>query len=262
MINITLEKILQEIIEQPFTRKDNFYNIGQNYFKPIEGKDLIDLVDSIWNYFCTHAEKWKGQLLLPQFYRYYQDKNHPKDIWYTVKEYFMWAVFYPEELKEHFIMKDNGNIDIIGDTTIRVINKEIKKESFIDSSGKKTMREIKPSIDFIIPSGFSIAQKDDIISTCIAGIMTHSPRYTNNLIPPLKVKKVVKKTKKSIEIDNSNDEKISIEDNLNNINAISKKNTKQTKKTKSIINTEKIIPKKKITTKEAIEKTKKSIKKD
>lgn len=248
MINDSLEKILQEIIEKPLTRKDNFYHIGQNYFKSIEGKQLIDLVDNIWHYFCLHADKWKGQLLLPQFYRYYQNKNHPKDIWYTLKEYFMWSIFYPKELEEHFIMDKKGEITVIGDTTIRVINKEIKKESFIDSSGKKTIKEIKPSIDFIISSGFSIAQKHDIISTFLVGIMPYSPRYTNDLIPQIKSKKVVKNTKKIIDKD------LSITKNYVNTEET---NIKETKKHKAVIKEK---SKTKITTKEAIEKTKKSIK--
>lgn len=198
-ISPSLQKLYDDIIAVPENRANNFQQIAQSYFKALHGQDLKKAVFHMWIYFCYFEKDWKGKLLIPNIYRQSILTPHPMNVFYTIKEYFMWAALYPKEVHNQFLMLQDGNIDIIGDVSIRIVSKEVRKEKFIDTTGKLIHKDIKPSLDFILDSGFTIQQKNDLVDTCMIGLLADIVSYKDEALKPTKKTKTTK-AKKTKEI--------------------------------------------------------------
>jgi hypothetical protein len=193
MPNITpeLESLFHVFATTPEKRAEVCNTIAQQYLKPLHGRELQELTYEVWLYLCKNPTLWKGDLSVPDFYKKNISKLELADIWYPIREFFMWATLYPKELDQQFIMNSDGSIKQIGDNKVRLVSKEVKKES-IRENGKYQSREIKPTLDFKIASGFTIAQKNAITDVCIVGLLAPTTQY----VAPAKT--TTKKSKKII----------------------------------------------------------------
>ena len=163
--------LMDEVITNPQKRGELFHQIGQEYLKKLDDRVLEEKVYSILEYFCVTPENWKGSLMLPEFYKFNKTKNVPKDIWYTIKEYFMWSVLYPNEADNYFTHDENGNILITSNPKVRITSKDTVKDVYKSSLGKEKFVPVKLSSDFKIKSGFIVSQKSSILNACIVGLI-------------------------------------------------------------------------------------------
>lgn len=163
--------LMDEILSSPHKRGELFHKIGQEYLKKLDDRPLEEKVYSILEYFCIKPENWKGSLMIPDFYKFNKTKNVPKDIWYTIKEYFMWSVLYPSEADNYFKNDENGNIVITNDPKVRITSKDTVKDVYKSSLGKEKFVPVKLPSDFKIKSGFTVSQKSSILNACIVGLI-------------------------------------------------------------------------------------------
>lgn len=187
-----LEALYKEVMTTPDKRASVINKIAQEYLKPLQGQELHEAVYYMLDYFCKHEKEWKGNLMIPEFYRANKKELISKDIWYPIKEFFMWAALYPDELEQQFIMNSDGSVSAVGDSKIRIVTKEVKKE-VIREGGKYQTREIRPSLESKIKSGFTQEQKGRILDACIVGLVPAIKGYKDEA-----AKKPKKSTKKSV----------------------------------------------------------------
>lgn len=190
-----IQDLYDKIIKTPLKRKELFNQVAQEYFITLKGRPLEIAVSDMWLYFCQQHKDWVGLFFIPPEYVRNGVLIHPCNIFYTVKEFFMWAVLYPEEVDNFFTMNKDGSINIIGDQKIRLVTKENKRVESRDELGKVSYKEIKPELTFILPSGLTIAQKNSIVNTTMVGLLAEVKPYKEEVeAPPKKTraKKVVK----------------------------------------------------------------------
>lgn len=166
-----VEKLLKEILNKPLSRKEKFYQLGQEQFLPLQGRALEESVYSMWLYFCENHAQWKGTFSIPDFYWKGSTKVEPATLFYNIKEYFMWSVLYPNEVDNFFKIDKEGHVKPIGDQKIRIVSKEVKHIEMRDEQGKVSYKDIKPALTDKLESGFTIEQKNHIINTCLVGLL-------------------------------------------------------------------------------------------
>lgn len=187
-----LEKLVLEAAEYPEKRTKIFYDIGQQFLKPLHDRELQEEVYSIFQYMYEHADKWKSNLMLPEYYR--RDKEKPVfgDIWFTVRDYFAWCVLYPDEAEQYFTMDETGQVQVLANPKIRILDKDNKKDVYKSELGKQILTQVKKDRITLIKSGFNLGQKDEILTVCLVGLMALPPGYKK---APPPVKKVTAKQK-------------------------------------------------------------------
>lgn len=185
-LNTELENILIEAIENPEKRTKSFYEIGQKFLKPLQNRSLQEETYSIFEYMLEHANKWKSNLILPEDYRRSKEEIVFADIWFTVRDYFAWCVLYPDEVDQYFFMDENGQVQILSNPKVKILDKENKKDVYKSELGKQVLMQVKKDRSTLIKSGFTLGQKDEILTVCLVGLISLAHEYNS-------VKKVVKK---------------------------------------------------------------------
>lgn len=206
-----VQDLYDKIIKTPLKRKELFNQVAQEYFITLKGRPLEIAISDMWLYFCQQHKDWVGLFFIPPEYVRNGVLIHPCNIFYTVKEFFMWAALYPEEVDNFFTMNKDGSINILGDQKIRLVSKENKRVESRDELGKVSYKEIKPELTFKLPSGFYISQKNAIVNTTMVGLLAEVKPYKEEVEAPIKktrAKKVVVETEVKEDIDDNNVEDI------------------------------------------------------
>lgn len=187
-----LEKLILDAAENPEKRTRTFYEIGQKFLKPLHDRELQEKLYSIFQYMYEHADKWKSNLMIPEYYR--RDKEKPvfADIWFTVRDYFAWCILYPDEVEQYFTMDENGQVQVSANPKTRIIDKDNKKDVYKSELGKQILTQVKKERTTLIKSGFNLGQKDEILTVCVVGLIALPPGYKKAHAP---VKKVTAKQK-------------------------------------------------------------------
>lgn len=198
MKNTIPENLIIECAENIAQRKDIFYQIGQEYLKPLNDRELEETFYEIFQLILKNEKMWKGALLVPEYYRQDKVKNTFKDIWYTLKDYISWCILYPKEVDLYFKHNDSGKIEVLENPKLRIIDKDNIKQVYKSELGKKIMVPVKKERSFKIDSGFTLGQKDSILTVTVAGLLTlpdylKKPKLKEEASEKLPVKKRKKK---------------------------------------------------------------------
>ncbi len=177
-------------------RKDIFYQIGQEYLKDLHDRELEETYYEIFQLILKHEKLWKGSLLVPEYYRQDKINNTFKDMWYTIKDYIAWCILYPNEVELYFKHDLNGKIEVLENPKLRIIDKDNIKQVYKSELGKRIMVPVKKERSFKIDSGFTLGQKDSILTVTVAGLL-QLPEYLKKTIDKTQ-EKATKKRKKKI----------------------------------------------------------------
>lgn len=151
------------ILKEPTQRQHLFYLYGQHELLPLKEKELQEKVSQFWEQVLIHHKQWKGNLLVSQFYRVSKKTISKRDIFYNVKEDFMWCCLYNKA--NYFSYDEKGDIHLKEKALERIVNIDTtyKNEKGVivkDKSDKKT-----------IATGFTLLQRSIIIDITMIGII-------------------------------------------------------------------------------------------
>lgn len=166
-----LEKIIVECAKNIKKRKELFFKIGQDFLKPLKDRALEEKTFEIFQLIIKHEKDWKGEVLIPEYYRLDKKKSIFKDIWYTLRDYIAWCILYPEEVDNYFKHDKSGKVEILLNPKVRIIDKDNTKQVTKTENGKVVNVNVKKERTFVIISGFTLEQKDTILSICVAGLL-------------------------------------------------------------------------------------------
>jgi len=194
-----IEKDLLVAAQNPEKRASIFYELGQNWLKPLFDRDLEEAVFSIFNFLLVNKEQWKTTLMTPEHYRRDTSRDVFGDINYTVRDYFSWCVLYPEEVDTYFKNDAQGNVVVKENPKIRILDKDNKKEVYKTELGKRLLIEVKKDRETLIETGFSLGQKDTLLTVCLVGLMALPPGYKKVDRAEIKPKKITYNAKEKLE---------------------------------------------------------------
>lgn len=183
-----LETLVIEAAQNPEKRTKLISEIGQKYLKPLFGRELEEGLFAIFKYLYEHEDIWKSNLMMAPYYRRNKEVNTFPDIWFTIRDYFGWCILYPEEADLYFKMSETGEVKVADNPKIRLLDKDNKKDVYKTELGRQFLTQVKKERDFLIKSGFTLGQKDDILKVCLIGLMILPDGYKK---PEAKVKKIV-----------------------------------------------------------------------
>lgn len=186
-----LETLIVECGQNINKRKELLYQIGQNFLKPLQDRELEEKTFSIFQLVLKNEKKWKGDIMVPLFYRQNKQENIYRDIWYTLRDYFAWCVLYPNEVDLYFKHDENGKVDVLANPKMRIMEKDNTKQVYKSELGKRILVPVKKERSVKIESGFTLGQKDSILTVCVAGLLELPPGYYNK--PKIKKEKNSKK---------------------------------------------------------------------
>lgn len=190
------ETLIVSAAENITKRKDIFYQIGQEHLKSLHDRELEETYYEIFQLILKNEKLWKGALLVPDYYRQDKTNNTFKDMWYTLKDYIAWCILYPNEVELYFKHDVNGKIEVLENPKVRIIDKDNIKQVYKSELGKRIMVPVKKERSFKIESGFTLGQKDAILTVTVAGLLK-LPEYLKKSTNQEKVtKKIKNKTSK------------------------------------------------------------------
>lgn len=198
MLPSEITQQLDKIIKDPTQRMETFFNLGQSYLLPLNERALQEAVVQMWQYCCDNEKDWVGGLMVPELYRVYKNENRPKDIYYTIKDFFMWCVLYPKEVEQYFIQYPDGKLETKTNPVIRLISRDTTKDVYKSELGKMMLVPVKVALSTKLSSqtGFTVGQKNDIVDACLVGLL-QKPMTIKK--PEVEVKKSTPKRKKKNE---------------------------------------------------------------
>lgn len=170
-LNVSIENMVIQCAQNPEMRSELFFKIGQQFLKPLDGRELEEKTFEIFKFMIQHDKEWKGSLLMPEYYRQDKVNSNFRDMWYTVKDYIAWCIFYPQEVSQNFKHEDNGNISIVANPKVRIMDKDNTKQVYKSKLGESMLVPVKKDRSFQIPSGFTLGQKDSILTVVVAGLL-------------------------------------------------------------------------------------------
>lgn len=201
-----LENIIIECSKNVKKRKELFFKIGQEFLKPLKDRELEEKTFEVFQLIIKHAKDWKGQILLPEYYRIDKKKSIFKDIWYTLRDYVAWCILYPNEVDTYFKHDKSGKEEILLNPKVRIIDKDNTKQVAKIENGKNVVVNVKKERTFVIESGFSLSQKDSILNVCVAGLLEAAPTQKNKNEKPSKKTDAKEQTTKNLtELDDTFD---------------------------------------------------------
>lgn len=177
--NLEFENMVIKCAINPELRNDLFFQIGQKFLKPLNGRELEEKTFEIFQHIIKHDKEWKGSLLLPEYYRQDKVNSNFRDMWYTIKDYIAWCILYPQEVEQNFKYEKNGNIEIIENPKVRILDKDNTKQVYKSKLGETMLVPVKKDRSFQINSGFTLGQKDSILTVVVAGLLKLPDAYKN-----------------------------------------------------------------------------------
>lgn len=170
---------LDDIILNKTNRHEAFFEIGQQYLINLNSRPLFLKVVSIFDYFLKNEKKWVGQdFIVPEIYQANRHTSKEivfRDMTYYVREDFMWSTLYK---KYNYIQyDDNGTASLHEKPEIRITEMNMEKKYSKNEHGGLITTNVKPDLHKKLPTGFTVAQSNEIINAALVGYMTEEKAY-------------------------------------------------------------------------------------
>jgi hypothetical protein len=216
-----LKEILDKIIMNSVNRNESFYEIGQKYLLGLNHRPLFLKVVSIFDYFLKNEKKWVGKsFIVPEIY---QANRHTtkeivfRDMTYYVREDFMWSVLYKKY--DYIKYDETGTAYLNEKPEVRITEMNMEKKYSKNEHGGLITTNVKPELSKKLPTGFTVAQSNEIINAALVGYMVEEKAYKNE--------------KKVVQEDNyTEDDFLEENSEVANKNKTAKKTSKKTTKKK------------------------------
>lgn len=159
--------ILNDIKKYPESRLDNYIKLSP-FFKALTPSEILKELDLMWSNILSDKSNWVGSLFAPQEYKRNKEKDIYLDILFPTKEAFVWAILYPNEVKDYYKIDKNEIVPTETPKT-HLFEKEYKVVEKVKEHGLKEYIKTKMSLTEKYRNGFTGAQMQAIFEYLVVG---------------------------------------------------------------------------------------------